>query len=203
MRTPIILGLSLFCVGYIWADSVEIDTSVVRDVRSGDLVNGEIHPGLPQRTFRLVANEETNTIQKIEVFLPDQKEPVQVIEAEQAESPYRDSKYFKIVDIDFDGYQDIGLLSWWGKTGNEGWKFWRFDPASGKFVQDKLISELPHPEFDPKTKTIKTFTRGDDCQSTTTFYTYQRGKLHIEKAERCNLSQDEPPQCECHPLERL
>lgn len=197
--------LTIFLVGIGlstgWADpdayTLVIDTHIVRDVRGGDSFTAALQPGSTPYTFKLIADPETNTIQKIKVYLPGQDEAEQILDAEQTESPYRNSTYFKTVDVNFDGYQDIGLLNWWGATGNEGWRFWRFDPTTKLFIEDKQLAELGRPEFDAKTQTIRSFTKGGWCLFTTTTYKYDNGKLRAIEEERCNPPIKEQAECFC------
>jgi len=181
-------------------EPVAEDTNVVQDVRQGASFTFKIHPGLAPRTFKLIGDPESNTIKTIEIYVSSATRPSQVLKAQQDEAPYRGADYFKMVDIDFDGYQDIGLLSWWGATGNEGWTFWRFDPASQQFVKAPEVSALGGPQFDSQARTIRSFSKAGWCEYTTTIYRYEQGKLRPIGGTKC-----EPPSerqsgrssCEC------
>ncbi|HEX2187981.1 MAG TPA: hypothetical protein VHG51_03735 [Longimicrobiaceae bacterium] len=44
-------------------------------------------------------------------------------------------------DVNFDGVPDVWHLAWWGATGNAGYTWWLYDPASGEFRHSPEFSE--------------------------------------------------------------
>jgi hypothetical protein len=182
--------------------TVDIDTSVVRDIRNGDSFTFKIHPKLPPYTFKLIADHQLDAIKTIEIYVSGMNHPSQVLAVGDMEAPYRHSTYFKSVDIDFDGYQDIALLSWWGATGNEGWTFWRFNPITKTFVQAPEISALGRPEFDAQTRTIHSHSKGGWCEYTVTDYDYKEGELHMIGGKTCKqpIGKEPGSECDCSPF---
>ncbi len=161
------------------------------------LIPFQILPGHYAVSFKLIADSHENVIKKIEVYTSTATPPSQILKADKGEAPYRDADYFMAVDVDFDGYQDIGLLSWWGATGNEGWQFWRFDPKTEMFVPDPQVSALGRPQFNSDTQTIDSFSKGGWCTYTTTTYRYRNGKLIAMKEKRCKPSSEKPEESDC------
>ena len=128
----------------------------VEDLRAGATFRFQIHPSLPVHVFRLVGDPASNTVERIEVSRDGEATPFQILEDIDMEPPYRGARYFRTEDVNFDGYQDIKLLRWWGATGNAGYAYWLFDPATRRFVFSPELSELSNPTPDPRTREITT-----------------------------------------------
>lgn len=146
--------LALWLLGCGWA---QVD-DIVQDVRKGATFRLKIHSSLPEYVFHLVGNAEDNIIEKIEISREGKL--VQTEDVAMNEPPPRNEEYFQAVDINFDGYADIKLLSWWGGTGNKGYNWWLFNPKSGTFVYQQELSGLSNPVPNPKTKEITTYSKG-------------------------------------------
>jgi hypothetical protein len=71
-----------------------------------------------------------------------------------------DPPWFHTEDINFDGYQDVFLLTSWGATGNQGGCVWLFNRSIGRFEYSKAFSELQRHWLDTATKTIVTYGGG-------------------------------------------
>jgi hypothetical protein len=76
------------------------------------------------------------------------------------ETPYRGSKWFRVEDMNFDGYADIFVLTTWGATGNEAGCIWLYDPRTGRFEFNKDFSEIAAFAVHPDTKTLTTHGNG-------------------------------------------
>jgi hypothetical protein len=134
---------------------------VVSDVRGGAICRFNIHDGLPIYNFYLRGNAEYNTIDQIEITKGiESKLLVQKLEIGMGEPPYRDAKFFAAEDMNFDGYKDIKLMSFWGVTGNTGYTYWLFNPSKNLFFEHKELSSLSNPAPDVGTKTIATHSVG-------------------------------------------
>jgi hypothetical protein len=127
----------------------------VLDLRGGAECRVLVHVSLPAYVFHLVADSE-NHVRSIE--LRDGTRTIQTlaIDVNDFEPPYRGADFFGAEDVDFDGYQDIKLLSWWGVTGNKGYIWWLFDPKKRVFVRNDALRGLSNPVLDPVAKTIET-----------------------------------------------
>jgi hypothetical protein len=161
---------------------------VVSDVRGGAICNFYIHDSLPVYNFYLKGNVEYNTIDKIEVTRGiESKVLVQTLEAGMGEPPVRGGNFFGAQDMNFDGYKDIGLISWWGATGNTGYTYWLFDPSKNIFVENSDLSSLSNPTPELQTKTIATHSVGGMAGCIYNNGTYKfdvKGKLILIRSEK-------------------
>jgi hypothetical protein len=150
----------------------EIDACVTSD--SGALscsanFTFTIGPNLPRFTFK-INGFPTAIVSDIQVFRGESTEPSQRLtgcdlsEMEAPPSVVTDPPWFRTEDINFDGFQDIYLMTSWGATGNQGGCVWVFDPTfdagTGRFEYSKEFSGLARHWLDPHTKTIFSFGRG-------------------------------------------
>jgi hypothetical protein len=144
---------------------------ITEDLSHGAAFTFKIAPNLPEFTFKVIpdvqkpdqyGNPQT-IIQEVLVFRGTSNEPLQSLddcEWEGMEAPQRGSDWFRAVDLNFDGYRDIYVLTTWGATGNEYGCVWLYDPRSGRFDYSKEFSELSRFTLDPATKTITTHGNG-------------------------------------------
>lgn len=149
-----------------------LDTnSFLEDLSEGAIFRFEIAPDLPLFTFKIIPelpeNEDGNfpqaTVKDIEVFKGDSERPLQHLtdcDFEGMETPLRYGNWFRTDDNNFDGDQDVYLMTHWGATGNQYGCVWLYNRATGRFEYSKEFSELSRYWLDPATKTIRTFDRG-------------------------------------------
>jgi hypothetical protein len=155
------------------------------DLRGGAECRFEIHLNLPVYKFHLIADASSNTIVRIEISAERDNSQSQILEVENVDSPYQESEYFGIDDINFDGYQDIRLLAWWGVTGNKGYVYWIFNPQTGRFVENRDLRDLSNPILHPDTKTITTSSVGGMAGKIHSYgtYAFERCKLTLIRVE--------------------
>ncbi|HXZ42081.1 MAG TPA: hypothetical protein VEG68_15155 [Terriglobales bacterium] len=144
---------------------------ITEDLSHGATFTFKIAANLPEFTFKVLpepyprdeyGNPHT-TVREVQVFRGDSKQPTQSLEdceLSDMEAPRRGSEWFRAVDMNFDGYKDIYMLTSWGATGNESGCVWLFDPESSRFEFSKDFSELGRFTLDPATKTITTHSNG-------------------------------------------
>ena len=148
-----------------------LDTDrMIEDLSEGAAFRFEIAPKLPLFTFTIIPNVQDSqngfprsTVQDIEVFKGDSDQPLQRLtgcDFDEMEPPMRHGDWFHTDDINFDGYQDVYLMTSYGITGNHYGCIWLYNPATGKFDFSKEFSQLSRYWLDPATKTIRTFNRG-------------------------------------------
>jgi hypothetical protein len=148
-----------------------LDTdSLVEDLSNGATFRFEIAPRLPLFTFKIIPDvrDDENgfpqsTMQRIEVFQGDSDQPLQHLtgcDLEEMETPSRSGDWFRAEDVNFDGYQDIYLMTHWGATGNQYGCVWLYNSATGHFDYNKEFSELSRYWLDAAGKTIRTFSTG-------------------------------------------
>ena len=71
-----------------------------------------------------------------------------------------EARGFRTVDFNFDGYQDIYVLTSWGATGNNQGCIWLYDPAAKHLDYSPEFSDLGTFTLDPMHKTIITWGNG-------------------------------------------
>jgi len=157
--------------------------SLVADVRQGTTFRFQIRPTGPLFVFRLTGDKEKNLITHIDVYLEGSPRPLQALESEMDEPPYRDAEYFEAVDLNFDGYEDVQLLIMRGVTGNRVYSHWLFDPKTDRFVRHQELDKAVNPIPDPATKQLKTFWNGGGTY-TARVYHWEEGKLVLEREEK-------------------
>jgi hypothetical protein len=142
---------------------------IVEDLSNGAIFRFEIAPKLPLFTFKIIPHVgddnsrfPQSTVQDIEVFKGDSDQALQHLtgcDFDGMEPPQRYGDWFHPDDVNFDGYQDIYLMTNWGATGNHYGCIWLYNPATGKFDYSKDFSQLSRYWLDPASKTIRTFDR--------------------------------------------
>lgn len=171
-------------------DGPKLKSADVVDVRGGVICHFNIHDGLPVYNFYLRGDVESNTINQIEITTGSgQKLLVQKLEVEGGvdEISHQDTQFFVAEDVNFDGYKDIRLTSFWGATGNTRYTYWLFDPSKNLFVENKRLSELSNPTPDVETKTITTRSVGGmaGCIYDNGIYKFnEKGELVLIREEK-------------------
>lgn len=128
-------------------------------------------PNLPPFTFKIIPERREDdqfgnaksTVREIEVFVGDSVQPLQQMtgcDSIEGQPPAKGTDWFRAIDLNFDGFEDIYMVTSWGATGNESGCVWLYNPATHRFEYNKAFSELPDPGAEPSTKTIITFVKG-------------------------------------------
>ncbi len=143
---------------------------LIEDLSEGATFRFEIGPKLPAFTFKIIPDVRgdqngfpQSTVLGIEVFKGESAQPLQSLagcDFGEMEPPQRYGDWFHTDDINFDGYQDIYLMTNWGATGNHYGCIWLYNLATEKFDYSKALSQLSRYWLDPASKTIRTFDRG-------------------------------------------
>lgn len=144
---------------------------ITEDLSHGPILKFKIAPDLPEFTFKVVPEvlnpdsdgNPQSTIQDVQVFRGASTELLQSLQGcewEEMEPPYKNSDWFRVEDVNFDGYADVFILTNWGATGNEFGCIWLYNPKTGRFEFSKEFSELGTFVLDPATKTITTHANG-------------------------------------------
>jgi hypothetical protein len=148
-----------------------LDTNkTLEDLSGGARFRFEIAAMLPLFTFKIIpeVRDDQNgfpqsAVKDIDVFKGDLDQPLQRLtdcELGEMEPPPRNSDWFHTDDINFDGYQDIYLMTNWGATGNRHGCIWLYNPRTGKFDYSNGFSQLSSYWLDSASKTIRTFDKG-------------------------------------------
>jgi len=145
--------------------------SVTQDLSYAGSFVVSIAPKLPKFTFRIIpdvlGNDQFGNAQSIvrdiEVYSGDSEVPMQRLtgcEWVGMEPPPRGQDWFRTVDFNFDGYEDIYVLMSWGATGNNQGCIWLYNSATSRFDYSPEFSELGTFTLDPAHKTIITWGNG-------------------------------------------
>ena len=145
--------------------------SVTQDLSYGGSFVVSIAPNLPKFTFRIIPDVQGNDqfgnaqsiVRDIEVFSGDSDVLMQHLtgcEWVGMEPPPRGEDWFRAVDFNFDGYQDIYVLTDWGATGNSQGCVWLYNSATRRFDYSPEFSELGTFTLDRANKTIITWSNG-------------------------------------------
>jgi hypothetical protein len=145
--------------------------SVTQDLSYGGSFVVSIAPNLPKFTFRIVPDVQGNDqfgnaqsiVRDIEVFSGTSEVPIQHLtgcEWAGMEPPPRGEDWFRAVDFNFDGYQDVYVLTNWGATGNNQGCIWLYNSATSRFDYSPEFSGLGTFTLDRPNKTIITWSNG-------------------------------------------
>ena len=145
--------------------------SITQDLSYGGGFVVNVTPNLPKFTFRIIPDVQpndqfgnaTSTVRDIEVFSGDSTVPLQHLTGCEwfgMEAPPRGEDWFRAVDFNFDGYQDIYVLTNWGATGNEQGCIWLYNTETRRFDYSAEFSNLGTFTIDPTHKTIITWGNG-------------------------------------------
>ena len=122
-------------------------------------------PDLPEFTFKVIPDLQSpdaegnpqSTIQDVQGFRDASNEPLQSLQGCEwvgMEPPYRASKWFRVEDMNFDGYADI--LTNWGLPGTNLDAFGYTSHRLGTLNSVRRLASLARFNLDPATKTITT-----------------------------------------------
>jgi hypothetical protein len=133
------------------------------DLRGGMVCHYRISPDLPVFAFHF-AGKPDNSLGDIEVTEEPSTSVVQTIENStdwSAVAPRLVTDVLTPIDANFDGYEDLQILSNCGGTGNCSYDFYLYDPVTNKFVHNEFLSNnLCSPEFHDDTKQVTTHSHG-------------------------------------------
>lgn len=152
-----------------------------QDVRGGMDCKFPLNGELPPLTLH-IAGTPGNTLGDIEVVRSGK--PIQTIHRDVDLSGLSRASLnlaVQSVDANFDGYQDLQLLTDCGQVGSCRSEFYLYDPAKDCFVFNKVLSELGNPEFDPERKQVKTFSSSSNVDSRASTYEFHDGAFVLVK----------------------
>lgn len=153
----------------------------------------QIHSNLPPYRFELApaaergADEADDVLMgKITVFREDTAAPVQTISVWGADPGFF-ATGFRMCDVNFDGYLDLVDFHFAGAK----WRsesYWLFEPASGRFITNKLTAQLGELMYqditvNPAKAEIRTSLWIGVCMKSFEVYRVERGKLVLVASE--------------------
>lgn len=157
------------------------------DLRGGVVCHYRISPDLPLFTFHFLGMPD-DTLGELEITEEPSTTVVQTIEASDWGMMSSESELIKNlltpVDANFDGFQDLQILSTCGATGNCSYDFFLYDPVTNQFVHNDFLSNnLCSPEFNAKTKQITTHSNGSASDWQNETYQYEDGHYTLIRQE--------------------
>jgi hypothetical protein len=147
------------------------------DLRGGMICTFRVNSNLPLFTFHFPGQVD-NTFGDLDITMGTSSEVIQTIENTtdpNAIAPAKAQSVLTMVDTNFDGYQDLQILSQCGATGNCSYNFYLYDPKKEEFVRNDFLSDLGTPSFDAKKKQVTASSNGSvsDWQNET--YQHENG----------------------------
>jgi hypothetical protein len=154
------------------------------EVRGGMVCHYRISSDLPLFTFRFLGKPD-NSLGDIVITEESSAKVVQTIEntnyaADLLERTPDD--LLVMIDANFDGYADMQLYRTCG-TGNCAYDFYLYDPLTGKFIRNDLLSDLCSPEFHDDTKEVTTHSHGSASDWENDTYQYKKGRYSLIRQE--------------------
>lgn len=117
-----------------------------------------IHPDLGTARIQLITNASflNRVITKLIVTQNiHHTTTTQTLFTNMAEPPDETTGYLTAMDFNFDGYQDLRLMTSWGATGNHVYSVWLYDPVTHRFVYNNALSQLNNIDIDLASHTIQ------------------------------------------------
>jgi len=146
-------------------------------------VSARIHPSLEPFAFTLLAEGPAEPagvlhVKAIEVRRGAETAPVQTIDGLDTETPVpAAAPVLEVLDMNFDGYQDIRLVELRPAGPNVPYLNWLFDAASGRFQASAALDALASPTFDAATREVRSEWRDGPTRYGTDSYTFRDGAL--------------------------
>jgi hypothetical protein len=145
------------------------------DLRAGMTCTFRINSKLPLFTFHFPGRPD-NTLGDLDIIAGTSSEVVQTIDNTtdpNAIAPAKAKGVLAVVDANFDGYQDLQLMSQCGGTGNCSYDFYLYDPKANQFVHNDFLSSLTTPSFDQAKKQVTTSSNGSVSDWENETYRYE------------------------------
>lgn len=158
------------------------DFEIIEDVRGENFFNFKIHKDLPVFNFTLIGDSLFNTISEIVIRKDSDDKPFQTLfVGHEMEPPFIGAEYFKTGDFNFDGFNDIMLLTFWGATGNRIYKGWIFDPETMSFKEHPFLDGIYSPSFDFEKEELATFRKGAAGEYSSFIYKFNQENFNLIK----------------------
>ena len=152
-----------------------------KDINSGSSVTRYIGKNIGEVQFKLstVLNDDKNSVDRIKV-LKNGKE-VQWMEVQYDTPPSDQCELLHFEDLNFDGYQDVLVLTGWGPEGNS-YDVWIYNKNLIAFEKSPLLSPLRNYTLDKNSKEIQSSSSDNGAgEGSTSFFKVVNGKVELYK----------------------
>ncbi|AHY59005.1 XAC2610-related protein [Stenotrophomonas rhizophila] len=147
----------------------------------------------PEATFRVGVERDEDGVRltAIEVLDARTGQRRQVLRDFEADPVGDADALLQVVDVNFDGHPDLLAPGLSGGAGpNNTTNVFLFDPASGTFVHDATLSDLPQLSINAQDRSITSASRGGCCSHASETYRYRDGTLQMVGSWEESLSAD-------------
>lgn len=162
------------------------------DLRGGMTCTVSVNPKLPLFTFQFEGKAD-NTFGNIRISEGTSTKVIQTIENTTDPGllmPATAKDVLTAVDANFDGYQDLQLLSNCGATGNCSYDFYLYDPKTKQFVHNDFLSQLTTPSFDPEKKQVTIHSNSGASDWSTEIYQYRDDRYTLIYRQESSSDKD-------------
>tara|TARA_R110000824_G_scaffold118960_15_gene272397 strand:+ start:92627 stop:93346 length:720 start_codon:yes stop_codon:yes gene_type:complete len=139
----------------------------------------QINPSLPVFEFLLVWKQSDggHALERIELREQGKPEPFQVIENIQSDvSSHIANNGFEAIDLNFDGFLDMRVISFLPAGPNTPYQNWLWSPRHHRFVANPALDEISSPQFDADAEEITSAWRSSAVEHGSDIYVYDEGK---------------------------
>lgn len=151
-----------------------------KDISSGSSVTRYIGKGIGEVQFKLSStlDEQEKSVDRIEV-LKGGKE-VQWMEVQYDAAPAEECELLHFEDLNFDGYQDVLVLTGWGPEGKS-YDVWIYNRNLIAFEKSPLLSPLRNYTLDQDSKEIQVSSGTKAAEGSTSFFKVVNGRIELYK----------------------
>jgi len=136
-----------------------------------------INPALPAFVFTLVGHRDqasgVNILDHIDIARSGETTPFQTISPVNSSVPENVASFgFEAIDLNFDGYLDMRVVSFLPAGPNIPYENWIWSNARGKFIASPELDKITSPQFDADTQEITSHWRSSAAEQGTDVYAY-------------------------------
>lgn len=152
-------------------------------LKEGTSLRSVIDKAQPPFKFRVKVSREDPEPEAVDVIAPSGKKVQTIMFPADAQAPCDSCDLLVFKDLNFDGYNDLLMLTGWGTIG-EMYDVWIYYPKRSLFQKVSFDTEFANPELDVKNKALITTSPMGCCEGSKYYYRYTNGKFSLFKEER-------------------
>ena len=130
-------------------------------------------PGTDEGITITLSGLTPNRVREIRLAVEDSPQPFQRIRVDVRPVIDIETVGILFMDMNFDGYSDLAVM----KSLREGYRYFLFQPAAGKFAASDELDKVAWPEFDPETRTVRSYWQRADGSSGHDHLVWNSGRL--------------------------